>query len=304
MTLKAYLEELVQDGGPIRYAELVELSGLAPDEMELVRDAWPRINHDRRLMLVSRLVETSEDNVDLDFSQIFKLALKDDGEQVRAKAVSGLWECDERPLMTTLLRLIQYDPSMEVRTAAAQAIGKYAEMAEDGKLLPNDRIRIQTALLPLVEDEERPVELRRRALEAAGVFSDDKVSQLIHWAYRHPDPRMQQSAIYAMGRNANPEWVSIIQNALEREEPAMRYEAAQACGEMGSEEMVPHLLPLLKDEDVQVRISSINALGAIGGTVAKKALRLCARSEDETVSQTASEALESLELEEDPLHFK
>lgn len=304
MTLKAYLEELVQDGGPIRYAELVELSGLAPDEMELVRDAWPRINHDRRLMLVSRLVETSEDNVDLDFSQIFKLALKDDGEQVRAKAVSGLWECDERPLMTTLLRLIQYDPSMEVRTAAAQAIGKYAEMAEDGKLLPNDRIRIQTALLPLVEDEERPVELRRRALEAAGVFSDDKVSQLIHWAYRHPDPRMQQSAIYAMGRNANPEWVSIIQNALEREEPAMRYEAAQACGEMGSEEMIPHLLPLLKDEDVQVRISSINALGAIGGTVAKKALRLCARSEDETVSQTASEALESLELEEDPLHFK
>ncbi len=304
MTLKAFLEELVQDGGPIRYAELVELSGLAPDEMELVRDAWPRIAQDRRLLLVSRLVETSEDNVDLDFSQIFKLALKDDGEQVRVKAVSGLWECEERPLMTTLLRLIQYDPSTEVRTAAAQAMGKYAELAEDGKLLPNDRVRIQSALLPLVEDEGRPVELRRRALEAAGVFTDDKISQLIQWAYRHPDPRMQQSAIYAMGRNANPEWTAIIQNALEREEPAMRYEAAQACGELGSEEMIPHLLPLLKDEDVQVRISSINALGAIGGNVAKKALKMCARSEDETVSQTASEALESLELEEDPLHFK
>ena len=304
MTLKAFLEELVQDGGPIRYAELVELSGLAPDEMELVRDAWPRIAQDRRLLLVSRLVETSEDNVDLDFSQIFKLALKDDGEQVRAKAVSGLWECEERPLMTTFLRLIQYDPSIEVRTAAAQAMGKYAELAEDGKLLPNDRVRIQSALLPLVEDEGRPVELRRRALEAAGVFTDDKISQLIQWAYRHPDPRMQQSAIYAMGRNANPEWTAIIQSALEREEPAMRYEAAQACGELGSEEMIPHLLPLLKDEDVQVRISSINALGAIGGNVAKKALKMCARSEDETVSQTASDALESLELEEDPLHFK
>ena len=304
MTLKTYLEELVQDGGSIRYAELVELSSLGPDEMELVRDAWPRIAQDRRLLLVSRLVETSEDNVDLDFSQIFKLALKDDGEEVRAKAVHGLWECDERPLMTTLLRLIQFDPSMEVRTAAAQAMGKYAEMAEDGKLLPNDRVRIQSALLPLVEDESHPLELRRRALEAAGVFTDDKVAHLIDWAYRHPDPRLQQSAIFAMGRNANPEWVSIIQSALEREEPAMRYEAAQACGELGSEEMIPHLLPLLKDEDLQVRLSSINALGAIGGNVAKKALRVCTRSDDEAVSQTASDALESLELEEDPLHFK
>ena len=288
----------------MRYAALVELSGLGTEEIELVRDAWPRIAPDRRLTLVTRLVVTSEDNVDLDFSQIFKLALKDDGENVRAKAVSGLWECEERPLMTALLRLLHYDPSMEVRTAAAQAMGKYAELAEDGKLLPSDSNRIKTALLPLVEDEGRPMDLRRRALEAAGVFSDDRVSQLIRWAYGHSDPRMQQSAIYAMGRNANPEWTPVVQHALEREEPAMRYEAAQACGELGAEGMIPHLLPLLKDEDMQVRLSSINALGAIGGSVAKKALSVCVRSEDETVAQTASEALETLELNEDPLHFK
>ena len=304
MTLRSYLEELVQDGAPIRYAGLEELSSLGPDEMEVVRDIWPRITPDRRLILVSRMVETSEDNVDLDFSQIFKLALKDDGEKVRAKAVSGLWECDERPLMTTLLRLLQQDPSLEVRGAAVQAIGKYAEMAEEGRLLPNDRTRIQSALLPLVEDDQRPVDLRRRALEAVGVFSDDKVTQLIHWAYRHPDPRMQQSAIYAMGRNASPEWTTIIQDALEREEPAMRYEAAQACGELGAEEMVPHLLPLLKDEDLQVRLSSINALGAIGGNVAKKALKVCVQSDDEAVAQTATEALDALESNEDPLYFR
>lgn len=304
MSLKSYLEELVQDGVPIKYAELAELSALGPDEMEAVRDAWPRIAPDRRLNLVARLVETSEDNVDLDFTQIYKFALKDDGEKVRAKAVTGLWECYERPLMTILLRLLQHDPSVEVRTAAAQALGKYAEMAEDGKLLPNDRARIQAALLPLVEDATRPVDLRHRALEAAGVFSDVLVTQLIHSAYRHPDPRMQQSAIFAMGRNANPEWMETIQSALEREEPAMRYEAAQACGEMGAEEMVPHLLPLLKDEDIQVRLSSINALGAIGGSMARNALKACSRSDDEAISQTASEALASLAMEEDPLHFK
>ncbi len=77
-----------------------------------------------------------------------------------------------------------------------------------------------------------------------------------------------------------------------------------ACGELGEEEMVPDLLPLLKDEDLQVRLSSINALGSIGGSLAKKALTACLKSDDDVVSQTAEEALESMESNDDPLNFK
>ena len=304
MSLETYLKELTQEDTPLAYGRLEELSALGSDEMELIQEIWHHMSPGRRLDLVARLVETSEDNVDMDFTPIFKLALKDVSGDVRSKAVSGLWECEDRPLITTFIKLMESDPSTEVRTSAAQALGKFAEMAEDGKLLALDRGRIQDVLLPLVKGEDYPVMLRRRALESVGVFSTEEIAQVIEWAYRQEDAEMQQSAIYAMGRNAATQWTEIIRSTLSRDEPEMRYEAALACGELGMEEMIPDLLPLLKDEDVQVRLSSINALGAIGGSMAKKALLACQKSDDEVVAQTAQEALESLEFNDDPLNFK
>ncbi|MQG77071.1 MAG: HEAT repeat domain-containing protein [SAR202 cluster bacterium] len=304
MSLETYLEELTQEDIPLKYGEFLELSSLDSDDMELIQEVWPQLSPERRLDLVSRLVETSEENIDMDFTPIFKLALKDEAEFVRCKAVSGLWECEDRPLITTFIKLLEGDPSTEVRTAAAQALGKFAVLAEDGKLLSLDNGRIQGVLLPLVKSEDLPLILRRRALESVGVFSSDEITQTIDWAYKHDDTEMQQSAIFAMGRNADFLWTEVIRAALDREEPAIRYEAALACGELGEEEMVPDLLPLLKDEDLQVRLSSINALGSIGGSLAKKALTACLKSDDDVVSQTAEEALESMESNDDPLNFK
>lgn len=304
MSLETYLEELTQEDIPLKYGEFLELSSLDSDDMELIQEVWPRLSPERRLDLVSRLVETSEENIDMDFTPIFKLALTDEAKFVRCKAVSGLWECEDRPLITTFIKLLEGDPSTEVRTAAAQALGKFAVLAEDGKLLSLDSGRIQGVLLPLVKSEDLPLILRRRALESVGVFNSDEISQVIDWAYKHDDTDMQQSAIYAMGRNADFQWTDVIRAALGREEPAIRYEAALACGELGEEEMIPDLLPLLKDEDLQVRLSSINALGSIGGSLAKKALAACLKSDDDVVSQTAEEALESLESNDDPLNFK
>ena len=304
MSLETYLEELTQEDIPLKYGEFLELSSLDSDDMELIQEVWPRFSPERRLDLVSRLVETSEENIDMDFTPIFKLALKDEAKFVRCKAVSGLWECEDRPLITTFIKLLEGDPSTEVRTAAAQALGKFAVLAEDGKLLSLDSGRIQGVLLPLVKSEDLPLILRRRALESVGVFNSDEISQVIDWAYKHDDTDMQQSAIYAMGRNADFQWTDVIRAALDREEPAIRYEAALACGELGEEEMIPDLLPLLKDEDLQVRLSSINALGSIGGSLAKKALTACLKSDDDVLSQTAEEALESLESNDDPLNFK
>jgi len=304
VSIETYLEELTQEEIPLKYGDLMQLSSLDAEDMELVQETWQRIPTERRLDVMSRLLETTEENVDMDFSQIFKMALKDEIDGVRTKAVAGLWECEDRPLITTFIKLLQADPSAEVQTAAAQALGKFAGMAEDGKLLAMDRDRIQDALLPLVKDETHPLILRRRALESVGVFSKQEITQLIDWAYKQADAEIQQSAIYAMGRNADPQWTEIIRSALDREEPAMRYEAALACGELGEEEMIPAILPLLKDEDLQVRVSSINALGAIGGSLAKKALTACLKSEDDVVSQTAEEALESMDTLDDPLNFK
>ena len=303
MSLASYLDELTQEDVPLKYGDLEQLSSLVPEEVEAVQSIWHKMPPRRRLDLVSRLVETSEENIEMDFTPIFKLALMDEADGVRTKAVSGLWECEDRPLITTFIKLMTADPSTEVQTAAAQALGKFAALAEDGKLLALDSSRIQDVLLPLVRNENLPLSLRRRALESVGVFSTDEITQVINWAYHHAETEMQQSAIFAMGKNADPQWTELIREALEREDPAMRYEAALACGELGEEAMIPDLLPLLKDEDIQVRLSSINALGLIGGSMAKKALTACLKSDDAVVSQTAEEALESLEYNGELLNF-
>ena len=83
MSLETYLEDLTQEDIPLKYGEFLELSSLDSDDMELIQEVWPRFSPERRLDLVSRLVETSEENIDMDFTPIFKLALKDEAKFVR-----------------------------------------------------------------------------------------------------------------------------------------------------------------------------------------------------------------------------
>ena len=55
--------------------------------------------------------------------------------EVREKAIEGLWEDEDRLLISTLCDLTKDDPSPKVRAAAAMALGKFAILAQDGKLL-------------------------------------------------------------------------------------------------------------------------------------------------------------------------
>ena len=282
------------------------MSDLADDEAGVVRRAWPLMAATKRLDVVARLVELAEDTVDLDFTAVFAIALRDETAEVRQRAILGLWECEERHLITVFISLLQTDPSEEVRSAAALALGNFAVLAEEGKLLPKDHGRIKEALTAMINDPLQPTDVRRRALEALGALSDDDVLQLIMWAYEHPEDRFRQSAVYTMGRNASSDWLPTILRELESDDPAMRYEAASACGELGEEAAVPHLLPLLEDDDHQVCVAAINALGNIGGSAARRALTNCANSieADETVVEAAQDALEALEANEDPLSLK
>ena len=302
MALKHYLVELSDSAQPVKHSGLIQLSSLTADELRIIQDTWPRIPQERRRHLLSVMTALADDNVDLDFTAIFKLALRDQDPDVREQAIGGLWECEERSLLSTLLKLLECDPVEQVRAATAVALRHFATLAEDDKLLPHDRQRIRRALMKVLHNPEESLLLRRRALEAVSPLDDEDVVDLIESAYEHQDPLMRESALYAMGINANPRWLPTLIRETHNSDPAMRYESASACGRIGEEVAVPHLLPLLhRDEDPQVRLSTIQALGAIGGNVAKKALDACLRSPDDAVKEAANRALEVLEADEDPL---
>ena len=303
MTVEQYLNALTDNERPLRNTDLMSLSDMSAEGLELLRDVWPDVDAERRADVLRRLIELSEENLDADFNDIFRFCLSDENPEVKAKAIEGLWECDDRTLVTPLYTLLEQDPSDQVRAAAAMALGKFVALAQSGKILGKDGDRIKECLIQAIENTEESQEVRRRAIEAVAPFNTPEVQQIIQEAYESDQIEMQCSAVYAMGKSCDTQWLPIILAELRNPHAAMRYEASNACGELGEEPAVPHLIPLFEDDDLQAQASAISAVGAIGGSLAKKALRHCLKSSDDLAVEAAQEALDKLEDGDDSSGF-
>jgi len=302
------IEETIVDLGnsdkPLLNSMLTELSNLNSEELEFFKGTWATIEPKRRRQIMHRLVELAEDNLELNFDTIFKYCLKDQDAEVRRKATEGLWENEEASLIKPLINLLEQDSSEEVQAAAATALGKFAILAEHKKLRSCYVLRIQEALLAVINDKSKPVEVRRRALEASAPVSLPQVKTAIMEAYQSHDSRLRISAIYAIGKSCDPSWLPILLEELANADTEVRYEAAGACGDLEEEEAIPHLTKLAKDPDVDVQMAAIQAVGKIGGTMAKEFLEQCLNNTSETIRQTAEQALLEMEAKEEPLSFR
>ena len=298
------LNDLADEQKPLEPSLLLQLSGLTSEEEADFRDGWPVISVGRKRQILSTLSELGEDNVELDFSAAFLASLQDADEQVRELSALGLWECDDRTAIRPLISLLLDDPSPRAKAAAGRSLGKFARMAQEGKLIPRDGDRLRDALLAVVDNREEDVEVRRRAVEAVATFDSPEIDQIIQDAYGDDDPRLRQSALFAMGRSSNSKWIDTLFREVAHEDAAIRYEAANALGQLTEESAVPHLASLLDDHDPQVQLAAVRALGNIGGRLAKRALLQCIREGDEALEEAAQEALGSIEFDEDPLSFR
>ena len=304
MTLERTLQQLADESAPLTYSSLAQLSDLGSEEVERFTQVWQGLSLSRRTKVIARLVELAEENAELDFNAVFKACLEDPDEEVRERAVNGLWEFEDRSIVPCFIQLLQSDDAPRVRAAAATGLGKFAKLAQEGKLLQRDADRIRDALLEVLQETREPWEVRRRALEAVAPFNSPRIKEYIRWAYASNNLELQCSALFAMGRTGEPAWLGILLKELRSPSPALRYEAANALAELQEEEAVPHLIHLLQDDDLQVALAAVRALGEIGGPLARRALRRCLQAEEEALQEAAREALETMEAMEDPLSFR
>src|SRR3990172_10595669 len=93
---------------------LAGLSHLDTDDAACLADAWPALPAERRFVIVSELIDLTEDNVDLNFDAVFKTALTDEWGEVRATAIRGLSEYEGRDLIRQLVDLLRNDPDTGV----------------------------------------------------------------------------------------------------------------------------------------------------------------------------------------------
>ncbi|MEX2599072.1 MAG: HEAT repeat domain-containing protein, partial [Dehalococcoidia bacterium] len=165
--------------------------------------------------------------------------------------------------------------------------------------IERDKMRVYDALMAVLRSDTESVEVRRRALESIAVFPDAAVAEWVVWGYRSDDPLLRQSALFAMGRSSDSQWLEMVREELSSDDAAMRFEAVNAARELAAEEAVPRLAEMVTDSDRQVVMAAVQALGGIGGAKAKKMLRgLAALSQDEAVREAAEESLQILQTDE------
>jgi HEAT repeat protein len=302
-TFDEALAALCDGEQPLQRSLIPALTGAGKAEVERFAACWAGWSDERRRQMIETMAEMAEADFELDFNAIFRWALGDGDPTVRVAALEGLWEDDEPILIEPLVRMMTRDLDERVRAQAAVSLGRFALLGELGDLPEARTSRVRDALLGVIDNPDESAEVRRRAMESVAYLSDAPVEQIINTAYASPDEDMRISAVFAMGRTADPQWGDIIAQELEATDATMRFEAARAAGEIGLRRMVARLVQLLVDPDPEVRHAAVWALGQIGGDRARQALRACEASEDEVLRDAAEEALAEADFATGPLEM-
>jgi len=297
-------EEFAQRLGGLGEATVTDVaifSDLDRAKLSVIRRAWPGLALDTRRQLVTLMNELGEENIEYNFSRVLKVALRDGDPAIRMQAIAGLWEDDSEDILAYLIEEGVTDADRIVREEAARAVGRFAQLLAEEELSPRWFTPLRAKLLELVRGQDS-TEVRRRALEALAVYTDDpEVTTEIRRAYESDDEQLRESALYAMGRNLDERWFSTILAEMGSPEAGLRYEATRASGEFGDRRAVPQLIELLGDDDREVQLAAVAALGRIGGDASIRILKRFSSTKDEIVREAAEEALDEASFMNNPI---
>lgn len=276
---------------------LYALSDISHEQWVRFQQMWPSIEVGRRRRVIRNLVELTERSFEVSFDPIFLLAMGDEDSDVRAAAIDGLWENEDQALIGPLVHLLRADEASSVRAAAAIALGRFVLLGELEQIDRAPAMLAEKALLETLRHQEEELEVRRRAVEAIAYSGETGVREIIEAAYYDEDEKVQASALFAMGRSADPYWCKLLARELDNPNPELRFEAARACGELEASLAVSKLIQMTFDDpDPEVKGAAVWALGRIGSRKARQALEACFESEDESLSEAAAEALDEMDL--------
>jgi HEAT repeat protein len=297
MNYEEALRHVGRVGDSLHSRYLYALSGMTQAQLDLFRDQWLEMATERRRQVIRQLAELTEASFEVNFDPIFILALADEDSIVRTAGIEGLWENEDRRLIAPLTYLLESDDSDSVRAAAATALGRFVLLGELEKIDRTSASEVEEKLRATIGNREEILEVRRRAVESIAYSSSDGVHQIIEDAYYSEDEKMQGSALFAMGRSADPSWRHVLLAELQNENPELRYEAARACGELELTRAVSRLGKMaLNDPDTEVQQAAVWALGSIGGREARRILVVCYESDSAALSEAAGAALEEIDM--------
>jgi HEAT repeat protein len=279
---------------------LHRFSDIAPTDLEILLKAWPQITKRRKHTLLEDLEELAESDTLTNFDDMARPLLTDDDPQVRIRAIRLLFENEDVKLVPVFLKLMNEDMDVEVRAAAANALGLFVYLGELEKIPEKLQNQIEDDLLTAATNAKETL-VRRRALESMGYSGRKEVIPLIEAAFHDKNPDWVASALFAMGRSSDERWKKQILSKLHAPDEDVRSEAVHAAGELELGSARSILLHLLEDEeDIELRRELIWALSKIGGEDVRNRLEeLLEIEDDDEEAGFIEEAIDNLTFTED-----
>lgn len=269
--IAALMDSLASGRDPLA-TELALLSDLDAEDAERIRQRWTEVPARIRELMLTRSTELAEDNLDLQFDKLARIALDDPEPSVRRAAIECAWESSDRHIAARLAVLLREDEDEVVRGYSATALGAFVLQSELEAFDRKQGEQIIESLRAAATDPAETIDVRARAIESLGYCTRSWVDTLITDAYYHDDNRLHLAAIHAMGASAQEKWIDYLADEADSDNPENRYEVAVALGNISSEEGIETLANLLHDEDSEVQMAAIVALGEIGGEEAVRHL--------------------------------
>lgn len=271
---------------------LAGMSHVGRAEVGAWHAAWAELDAERRRGVARAMLEGAEADVQLDFGTLFRLLLDDEDAEVRAVAVDGLWESNDPRLARRFVELLQADGHAEVRARAAEALGNFVELGELGRLDEDLVGAALAALLKAAGDRAENLEVRRRAIAAAGFADTDEVRALLAEGLDAAEAPIRLGAMRGIGNSADDAWEAEVLRGLGDGDAELRFEAVRAAGELELAAAVDALARLIQNDEAEIRQEAIWALGEIGGDDAQAVLeRLLRRPRDDDEREAIEDAL-------------
>ncbi|MCJ7715601.1 MAG: HEAT repeat domain-containing protein [Anaerolineales bacterium] len=281
---------------------LYRLSDISPENLSILSDNWDDINVDRRRALIEDLEHLTDTNNLLTFESVFRIAIKDEDDQVRFFGTRAIEIFDTDDLIPFFISVLEEEENVDVRAVTASVLGKYIYRGELDKINQGIKRQIEDTLFQILESDQ-PSQIKQRSLEAISFSSRSEVQDHILKAYNSDDEDWIASAVFAMGRSFDHQYSEMVLDQLQHTSPKVRLEAVRASGELVLEDAVPVILDLLDDLS-DIRAAAIWALSQIGGEDAGPAIHQLLDDEvSEDDAELIQQALERLDFLEDGVNL-
>jgi HEAT repeat protein len=298
------IDSLLDDSNPFPARYLHRFSDMDLTDLKQLKKAWPEVTPRRKLTLLEDLEDLAEADTLTSFDDLARSLLADPDPQVRARAIRLLWECEDQKLVQVYLDMLNNDGDVEVKAAAANALGQFIYLGELDKIPAELHHEIEDQLLKATTISKETL-IRRRALESLGYSGRKEVIALIEAAFDEKNIDWVVSALFAMWRSSDNRWKKQVISQLRSPDEDIRSEAIHAAGELELDSSRVILLDILEDEeDLEVRREIIWALSRIGGEgVRAKLEELQEIEEDDEEADFIEEAIDTLSFTEDMGNF-